>query len=399
MKAWVDYIRRHDEKTGNKRLWIGDFHYADWLALDSEDPIGYRFGGTEHAYLASCYYRYSALLVSKAAAVLGNREDSEFYGKLSEEVRAAILAEYMTSSGRLAVTTQTAYVLALHFDILPAEHREKAVRALKAKLCDSNFHLRTGFIGTPYLCRVLSGCGLNDISYRLLLQEDFPSWLYQINMGATTIWERWNSILPDGRISDTGMNSLNHYSYGSIVEWMYRDMAGINPLEEYPGFRRFTLAPKPHRLIQSAEAEYLSPAGRIASAWEITAEGGLKLRFSVPFGSVAELTLPGRCDEYPRELTAGEHEFSYMPEKPLLAIPDMDTPVSELCQNEKAYEAVRDELPELTQVMMFQMLAGDKSLDDFIKDGYVNLNPEKRQRLEARLMAAAEEAVKERERV
>ncbi|MCL2171626.1 MAG: family 78 glycoside hydrolase catalytic domain, partial [Defluviitaleaceae bacterium] len=233
MRAWVDFIRRRDIEMGDEKLWRGDFHFGDWLALDVEDSIGNRFGGTEHTYLASCFYCYSARLVAKAAAVLG-KDEAAHYAELSEAIRTAINREYVTSSGRLAITTQTAYILALHFDIIDEKFRERTAHALSLKLKESGFHLRTGFIGTPYLCRVLSKEGYNNIAYRLLLQEDFPSWLYAVNMGATTIWERWNSILSDGSISDTGMNSLNHYAYGSIVEWLYRDAAGIEPDEEHP---------------------------------------------------------------------------------------------------------------------------------------------------------------------
>ncbi len=388
MKAWVDYIRGCDQKHGNIRLWRGDFHYGDWLALDSEDPIGYRFGGTEHTYLASCFYRYSARLVAKAAKVLGKNDDASFYEKLSDEVRSAILREYMTETGRLALTTQTAYVLALYMDIIPDEFREQTANALRLKLKSSNFHLRTGFIGTPYLCRVLSNSGGNDIAYRLLMQEDFPSWLYEINMGATTIWERWNSILPDGSISDTGMNSLNHYSYGSIVEWMYRDAAGINPNENHVGFRQFDLAPKPHYFLNSVAAEYHSPCGTIKSSWKLLQNGELEFSFTVPFGATAKLTLPDCSIDYPNELTAGVYSFKYMPTHAVKPELDLDTPISEIYKIPAAAAVLEAELPKLTGLMLFSMLAGDRSLNDFINEGLLELDGESAADL-ARKMAKA----------
>ncbi len=364
MKAWVDAIHTHDEQTGATRLWKGSFHYGDWLSLDVEDPVGYRFGGTERTFLATCFYYYSTTLLIKAAKVLGKTEDAEAYQKLADAVRKAFLNEYLTESGRLAETTQTAYVLTLFIGILPEQYRAQAAYALRLKLKASNYHLRTGFIGTPYLCRVLSETGSNDIAYKLLLQEDFPSWLYEVNMGATTIWERWNSILPDGSISDTGMNSLNHYSYGSIVEWMYRDVCGIQPVEDAPGFRRFRLEPKPDRSLGLARAKYLSPAGMIESEWRYT-DDTLQYRFAVPYGASAKLTLPG---ETPVTLNAGDHTFT---RKVADTILDLHTPVSQILGNSKAYATLTEILPELPAMMLFDMMAGERSLYDLITEGFL----------------------------
>ncbi len=390
MKAWVEYIRRKDRAAGDIRLWRGDFHYGDWLSLDGEDPIGNRFGGTERTYLASCFYRHSSRLVSKAARALGYDGEAEEYERLSEEVRAAILREYVTGSGRLAVTTQTAYVLALHFDILPEEWREQAAYSLQLKLKESGYHLRTGFVGTPYLCPVLSATGSNNISYRLLLQEDFPSWLYQVNMGATTIWERWNSILPDGTISDTGMNSLNHYSYGSIVEWLYRFAAGINPMEEYPGFRHFRLAPKPDPLLGGAEASYRSASGEIKSSWRYREDGELELAFTVPFGTTAALTLPEHPDLGELRLEAGEHTFRYMPVSAQRLRYDLDTPIREIYENTAAAEALQRVLPDLTGMMLFTMMAGERSINDFIREGFLTLTGEQALELSKKMTEAAQ---------
>ena len=376
MKAWVDHIRSRDVKTGNTHLWKGDFHFCDWLGLDNEDPIGNRFGGTESTYLASCFYRYSSMLLAKAARVLGNDEDAAFYDKLSKGIRNAIINEYVTQTGRLAVTTQTAYILALYMDIMPEKWRDKIARALSLKLKESEFHLRTGFIGTPYLCRVLSAEGYNNTAYRLLLQEDCPSWLYQVNMGATTIWERWNSILPDGSMSDTGMNSLNHYAYGSIVEWMYRDVAGINPIEEYPGFRKFKLAPKPDPLLNSIDAVFHSPSGTIKSAWKYLEADEIKYSFAVPYGTVALLTLAHFPDGFAdKELTPGIHNFRI--KLPLQTDKfTLDTPISELYNYPKIIEMLHKELPQLPRFAMFREMAGMRSLRDFCKEGFISLTDE-----------------------
>ena len=290
MKMWTDYIHRIDEeKCGGKRLWTYGFHFADWLALDNfhKDSC---LGGTDPYYVASCYYLYSAELTAKAAATLGKGEDAIYYTRLAEEVREAIRKEYFTVTGRIAIDTQTAMVLALRFGIVPENARERLIQSLKTKLEEEKIHLTTGFVGTPYLCPVLTENGLADYAYTLLLNEDFPSWLYEVNMGATTIWERWNSVLPDGSISDTGMNSLNHYSYGSIVEWMYRYMCGINPDEHEAGFQKFVIKPYPDIRFEYAKADYQSVYGRIESGWKKT-DKGWQFQIMVPFDTTAQFVL------------------------------------------------------------------------------------------------------------
>ena len=294
MRAWVDYIREIDEASGGKRLWTEGSHFGDWLALDAPDPVS-RKGGTPEDFIASAFYCFSARLVARAAAVLGKDELADTYGRLSAEVKAAIHREYFTPTGRLAVPTQTGYVLALFMDLAPDEHRERVKSDLISRLNQDNAHLRTGFVGTPYLCRVLSNNGANDLAYRLLLNEDYPSWLYAINLGATTIWERWNSLNPDGSISSTSMNSLNHYAYGSIAEWMYRDVCGLNPSsgeDGVTGFRHARIAPKPDKSLQWAKARYRSAAGIYESGWRFDEAGHLTIEIAIPFNTSATVMLP-----------------------------------------------------------------------------------------------------------
>ncbi|MBN1430227.1 MAG: family 78 glycoside hydrolase catalytic domain [Anaerolineae bacterium] len=294
MRAWVDYIRSVDEASGGKRLWTEGLHFGDWLALDGSDPAS-RFGGTPEDFISSAFYCYSARLVARAAAVLGRKAQADEYGRLSEEVKAAIRQEYFTPTGRLAIPTQTGYVLTLFMDLAPDEHRERVRADLIARLHKDKLHLRTGFVGTPYLCRVLSNNGANDLAYQLLLNEDYPSWLYAVNLGATTFWERWNSLNPDGTISSTGMNSFNHYAYGSIVEWMYRDMCGLNPSsgnDGVTGFRCALIAPKPDPSLRWAKACYRSAAGLYESGWRIDDDGCLTIEITIPFNASARVILP-----------------------------------------------------------------------------------------------------------
>ena len=294
MKAWTDYIRSVDvEKCGGRYLWTDGFHFADWLALDNYHKDS-SFGATDPYYVASVYYYYSASLTAKAAGVLGKTEDKAYYENLAEHVKAAIQKEYFTETGRIAVDTQTALALALFFHLEPADATGRLVKDLLRKLEEEEMHLTTGFVGTAFLCAALAENGLADAAYTLLLNEDYPSWLYEVNMGATTVWERWNSVLPDGRISDTGMNSLNHYSYGAIVEWMYRYMCGVNVCEDAPGFCRFLVKPYVDGRFEWVRMEYESAKGRIKSGWKKSAECYL-FEVEVPFDAEADFVFTLDC--------------------------------------------------------------------------------------------------------
>jgi len=396
MKAWVDYIKRQDEKSGSKRLWTTGFHFGDWLALDGENP-DVPLGGTEEAFIASAYYRYSSMLVAKAAKVLGKEELAKEYETLSNEVREAIVDEYFTKNGRLALKNQTAYVLALFMDLVPEGKRERVINDLRERLVKDKVHLKTGFVGTPYICRVLSENGYNDLAYTLLLNEDYPSWLYAVKMGATTIWERWNSVLPDGSISDTGMNSLNHYAYGSIVEWMYRYMAGIDPVEDKPGFRHVNLTPKPDYRLKYVKASYNSAVGLYESQWEISEEGNLSFKFVIPFNASASAVLPhaniedvtingqmlgdtALCAKQDREnvcleLVSGVWEIDYTPTKEYRKVYSTNTPIGELLANSKAKEILEKHIPEIAKIppgMLDQMKMA--TLRQIAHNSYSNLS-------------------------
>ena len=282
MKQWTDFIIHMDEvHCGGKRLWDCGFHFGDWLSLDAEGDA--RTGGTDPYLVSSVYYMYSAQLTAKAAKVLGKEQDAAYYSDIAQAVRTAVRAKYLTAPGTLSVSTQTAYVLGIHFHIFEEEEMEPAARHLKRLLKERDNHLCTGFVGTAHLCPTLSRAGMNEEAYTLLLNEDYPSWLYEVNLGATTIWERWNSLLPDGSISSTGMNSLNHYAYGAIVEWIYRYVCGLNPVEEAPGFRKLIFKPQPDKRLQYAKATYDSIYGTIEAGWEWK-EDSIIYRLTVPFG-------------------------------------------------------------------------------------------------------------------
>ena len=304
MKAWVDWIRSQDEKLcGNSRIWSSGFHFADWLSLDNPDKDSC-FGGTNNAYVATAYYFYSTTLTAWAARELGLMEDAERYTQLAEEVRTAFRQKYF-AKGSCAIQTQTALVLALAWHLAPEERRPITIQQLKERLDARSVHLDTGFVGTSLLLPVLSDNGLHDYAVTLLLQEDYPSWLYEVKMGATTIWERWNSVMPDGLVSDTGMNSMNHYTYGSVVGWMYTHLAGLRFDEQTSGFRQAVISPLPDPRLQQIRCQYHSASGTYAVAWHYQ-QDTIRYDITIPFNCTARVTLPGMAEQL---LEAGVYHF------------------------------------------------------------------------------------------
>ncbi len=285
MKAWVDYMHDRDVRGEDR---FGGFHIGDWLAQDTRDPDNW-FGLTPTDLIATAYYALSARIMSQAAEALGRKEDAAHYGALHARVAEAFRREYVTPGGRVVSLTQTAQTIALHFDLLKPEDRAVTAERLAERIRADGMKLSTGFLGTPCLCPALSGSGKNEYAYALLLQTECPSWLYEVSMGATTMWERWNSVRPDGSFGPAGMNSLNHYAFGAICEWLYRWVAGINPAE--PGYKRSLLRPMPDSHLGHASASVETPYGRLASAWRLTGEG-IELDFEIPFNTTAEIVLP-----------------------------------------------------------------------------------------------------------
>ena len=356
MKAWVDYMKGEDDRYGSKHLYQSGFHYGDWLALDGNVKGGV-YGATDPFLISSAYYYYSTDIVAKAAGIIGNKEDEAKYRKLAREIHDAFVNEYFTSSGRLCVNTMTAYVVVLYMGLTPDYALEATRKGLMDKLRSNRYHLETGFVGTPYLCRVLSDNGMNDMAYHLLLEKGYPGWLYEVLMGATTIWERWNSILPDGKISGTEMNSMNHYSYGSIVEWMFRNMIGIRPCENGAGFKKFVIAPQPDYRTGWAKGSLKSASGLIKSEWKIEDGKTITVKVTVPFDTEAELVLPdadvnglgndvngvqnGR--NVTVHLTAGEHVFTYEPTVPYRKVYSLDSPFEELKENAQTRKILDEE--------------------------------------------------------
>ena len=287
MKAWVEYIRGQAKDN----LWNTGFHFGDWLFYRPFDDNDGRSAVTDKYLIAQCFYAHSTELLADAANVLGKTADAAQYTALLKQIRNAFVREYMTPDGRLVSGTQTAYVLALQFDMLPENLRKQAVERLVENIKDYDYHLTTGFLGTPYLCHVLSRYGQTATAYRLLLQDSYPSWLYPVKMGATTIWERWDGIKPDSTFQTPGMNSFNHYAYGAIGDWMYRVVAGIDTYEDGPGYHHIRISPHPGGGLTSVAADLETGYGRISSHWQVKNDS-LVMDVSIPANTTATVYVP-----------------------------------------------------------------------------------------------------------
>jgi len=287
MKKWVSYM----EKKSVNHLWNTGFHFGDWLFYRPFDDNDGSSAVTDKYLIAQCFYAHSTQLVINAAKVLNKPEDVQRYSSLLKNIKDAFLKEYVTPNGRLVSGTQTAYVLALNFDMLPEDLRKPTADRLAENIKKYNNHLTTGFLGTPYLCHVLTRFGYDDVAYTLLLQEKYPSWLYPVKMGATTIWERWDGIKPDSTFQTPGMNSFNHYAYGAIGDWMYRSVAGLDTYDDGAGYKHIRVQPHIDKRLLFAKADLSTPYGKASSAWK-TENGKLALDVVIPANTTADIYVP-----------------------------------------------------------------------------------------------------------
>lgn len=286
MKAYVESIR----KVAKNDLWNSGFHFGDWLFFRPFDDNDGRAAVTDKYLIAQCFYAHSTQLLVNAAKVLGKNADASEYTGLLEKIKGAFNKEFVTPTGRLISGTQTAYVLALHFDMLPENLRQHAANRL-AENVNSYGHLTTGFLGTPYLNHVLTRFGFNDLAFKLLLREEYPSWLYPVKQGATTIWERWDGQKPDGSFQTPGMNSFNHYAYGAIGDWMYRQIAGIDTYEDAPGYKHIKIKPQTGGALTHASASLQTYYGVIRSGWKIDGDN-IQVDVEIPANTKATIWLP-----------------------------------------------------------------------------------------------------------
>jgi alpha-L-rhamnosidase len=287
MKAWVEYMRR---EAGDRYVWSSGFTFGDWLAYAPANS-DYPGATTDKDLIQTAYFARSTSILQRTADLLGKKDDAVFYAGLLEKIKAAFQREFVTPNGRLSSNTQTAYALALAFDLMPETLRANAAGRLANDVRHFG-HLTTGFLGTPVLCQTLSDNGYLDEAYMLVNHKEYPSWLYPITKGATTIWERWDGIKPDGTFQDRSMNSFNHYAYGAIGEWLYRVSAGVEIDERQPGYKHILIQPHPGGGLTYAKASVHSMYGLVASGWEIK-DGKMTLHVEIPANTTAAVRLPG----------------------------------------------------------------------------------------------------------
>jgi alpha-L-rhamnosidase len=350
MRTWVDRVA---DLAGGRRLWDQGFQFGDWLdpAAPPDKPWQAR---TDKTIIASAYFSHSAELVGKAAEVLGRDADKTRYLALAAEVRAAFAREYITPAGRMMSDAETAYALALAFDLLPTpEQRQRAGERLAELVRDGGYHIRTGFVGTPLICDALCSSGHHVAAYRLLTQRECPSWLYPVTMDATTIWERWDSMLPDGSINLGEMTSFNHYALGAVADWMQRTIGGLAPAE--PGYRRLEICPRPGGGLTHAHASHLTPYGLVECAWKIET-GKIDVGVVIPPNVTALVTLPG-SDASPIEIGSGSWHWSIPYQDPDARAPyTVDDVVGEILSDTGARTVVMDAISRTEGAIFLGMI-------------------------------------------
>jgi alpha-L-rhamnosidase len=331
MRAWVD---RMAALAGDDRLWTGGFQFGDWLdpAAPPDDPARAKAGPD---VIATAHLARSAEVVALAAGVLGDAETERAYQETAARVRDAFAREYATPGGRILDDAATSYALTLQWALLPDDEQRKRAGARLADLVrTAGFRISTGFVGTPLMTDALTDAGAPDVAYRLLLQTGCPSWLYPVTMGATTVWERWDSMLPDGSINPGQMTSFNHYALGAVADWMHRRVAGLAP--DAPGYRRISVRPLPTGDLTHAAARHRTPYGEAAVRWE-RADGSLRLQVTVPVGVTATVQLP---DGRAFDVRHGSHEFTavdpYGKPRPLPA----DASIRQLMDHRPSWERI-----------------------------------------------------------
>ena len=295
MKAWIDFMRSHAKDY----IWNYKLQFGDWVALDAAE--GSYWGATPNDLTCTAYFAYSTGLFAKICKALGQDALAAEYGDLRDRIIRKFQDTFLDQNGVMTVQTQTAHIIALYFRLIPEKGVPGTVEGLKKLLARENGHLVTGFVGTPYFCHALSQNGCKKEAYDLLLKEDFPSWLYQVKAGATTVWEHWDGLKPDGSMWSPDMNSFNHYAYGAIGEWLYRVMAGLEIDENSPGYRHAVIAPQTGGGLTSVRGWHHSVYGLVSSQWERKGNH-ITLTVQVPVNASASVILEKGAEKPESEL-------------------------------------------------------------------------------------------------
>lgn len=285
MKRWIQFLLT---LTDTDMIVRKGFHYGDWLFFIHPTDWNVKPGYTDVDLIATAFFFYSTSIVEKTARILNKTEDLLYLKELKKNIKSSFSNEFITPNGRLSSNSQTAYVLALQFKLLDSANITRAIGYLTEDIKKREFHLSSGFLGTPYLCHVLSQNGYNDYAYKLLFQRTYPSWLYPITRGATTIWERWDGIKPDSTFQDPTMNSFNHYAYGAIGDWIYGNITGLQGDEDYPGYKHFIIKPIITDSLNYAKLYFNSMYGIIRSEWN---RNGNQIEFNITVPPNARATV------------------------------------------------------------------------------------------------------------
>jgi alpha-L-rhamnosidase len=302
--AMTGHVRAVASLVSPNGLWDTGFQFGDWLDPDAPPDQPWRAKADRRVVATACLFR-SARMVADAAAVLGHDEDAAEFRALAERTRTAFNAAYVQTDGRIRSDAVTVYALAIVFGLLNPDVAERAGTRLAELVAENGHRISTGFAGTPYVTDALTSTGYVDVAYRLLLERSCPSWLYTVTMGATTVWERWDSMLPDGTINTGEMTSYNHYALGAVADWMHRSIGGIAPIE--PGYSRVRIAPRPGGGLTWAEAGLDTRHGRIDVAWRIDGDE-LVLTATIPDGMTGVIDVGGGA---PIDVAAGRHEHRF----------------------------------------------------------------------------------------
>lgn len=290
--SMVAHVRRVETLLAPTGLWDTSFQFGDWLDPDASPHEPWNAKADSGVVATACLYR-SASIVAATAALLGRTQDAEDFRALAERTRVAFAEHYVSDDGTIRSDCTTVYTLAIVFGLLDDEMTRRAGERLAQLVAKSGHHISTGFAGTPFITEALAVTGHVDDAYQLLLQRECPSWLYPVTMGATTVWERWDSMLPDGTINPGDMTSFNHYALGAVADWMHRTVGGIAPLE--PGYSAVRVAPRPGGGLTWARTALDTARGRIEVDWRI--EGGtLTVQTTLPSGVTGVLSLDGEPD-------------------------------------------------------------------------------------------------------
>ena len=333
MKDYVEVLIKQDVEQGNNNLILEGETFGDWLAQDGEDPQS-RYGGTDHGFIMSVYYYYSVNLISLTAKELGLNEDYEKYTELKNDIYKALLNKFFSENGKLNLYTQTSYILCLKYNIY--KNKEIIIEDLKKRIREDLYHLKTGFTGTPLILLTLFDNGMDDYAYRILYNEEFPGWLYTINLGATTIWERWNSLLENGTISGTDMNSFNHYAYGSVCESIYSRIVGLRNLS--PGWKNVMIKPHLNYRMKSIDFYYESISGKYEISWKWN-NIKFEMNVTIPNGCNAEIILPNGDIH---NATSGKYSYEFNLDKSITNPFNIDTPIIDLVKNEEASKIMKE---------------------------------------------------------